>query len=400
MSVDSDEDTDGEMAGQGKEVKYYMMAKPIQMSSEQKCYSEHVQETTSYYYSEERAALNEDTEPVDEAEEVEALFLRGESDDVAVLEGEAENICEVVRRKKVSIDRHSEPQLLQSPAQFDNPEVYPESFPDITAQEGSDSAMYSQPGQISMEGEGEDDRAPPRPSSLSFPSPQLSLSITSEDLAAQMAFASHSTSHGFYSSLEVDVDPFAKEFQAGVKEEKSGRCRGDSTTSPIGVSRQISEMLITHPLTVKDSKTKIPRRAFSDPEFINYIKTLDHDPEVSDYITYRMRVIGDIVEKRYADKLSQAMDEIFFEVLKQSVSWSMFSSISRRLLLEGARIQDGILLIPCFARQLINYVPHLGDTIGHYTESILDKYAADSILGMGGWVSQQIRGAEIFGILL
>jgi hypothetical protein len=142
------------------------------------------------------------------------------------------------------------------------------------------------------------------------------------------------------------------------------------------------------PLPMGGARKEIPKRAFQDPRFLDYISHLDHEPVLQDYITFKMAIIGDLIEEKYADKLNQAMDEVFMELVKkQFVSWHTFRHVSKRLLVEGKKIQDGIMLIPCFARQLMDYVPGFSSTIGQYTEQVLEKYAADNILGMGGWVS-------------
>ena len=228
-----------------------------------------------------------------------------------------------------------------------------------------------------------------------FSSPHLSLSLTSEDLNSYVISAplgSHFTPHGTYSTLEVDVDPFAKEFRCGPKiEEDYSLSRSYVPTSPGHSCSRSSPNLIQHPSDIQcfphPAVPGIPLTAFQDPKFCKYAETLDHTLVLSDYITYKMRVIGDRIEEKYADKLDQAVEEVFYELVKENLTWNSFSSVAKRLLWEGARIQDGIMLIPCFARQLVDCVPHLGETIGHYTETILDNYAAESILGMGGWVS-------------
>ncbi len=226
---------------------------------------------------------------------------------------------------------------------------------------------------------------------LHHPSPSLSINIPYESYRSCGA-SSRFTPHGFYSTVEVDVDPFAREFRDGVKSSTSSSAsslKGSSeSSSKPSHSRQLSEVFFSPlPVTITNSKKKIPSKAFKDRNFLRYISSLDHEPGVSDYITYKVGVIGDRLEEQYADDLSAAVDEVFYELVKEKLSLNTFVNVSRRLLLQGARLQDGILLIPCFARQLIDYVPHLGSLIGSYTESVLDSYASDSILGMGGWVS-------------
>ena len=111
-----------------------------------------------------------------------------------------------------------------------------------------------------------------------------------------------------------------------------------------------------------------------------------------------MDKIGDLIEERYAEKLNQALDEVFVELVKQEfVSLSTFIHVSKQLLLKGRKMQDGIFLIPTFARQLLDFVPQLGGTIKHYTQIVLDTYASDRVLGMGGWVSLSMAtGAVLY----
>lgn len=241
---------------------------------------------------------------------------------------------------------------------------------------------------------------------LDKPNPHLSCSsvhcISSHTPFLLSSLSAHTAksvfTRGTYEPVEVEVNPFAREFQLGPRSE-DGDLREPSFSyvnkpwrNPLSpqasISNQFSDTLLSPiPLTVEFGTTCIPRKAFQDREFLLFVKQLEHAPDVSDYITYKMRVIGDRIEKRYSKELNQAMDEIFYEVLKKNLSWTTFSSASRRLLVGGARIQDGILLVPCFARRLMDLVPNLSSTIGQYTEKILDNYASDSILGMGGWVS-------------
>ena len=229
-------------------------------------------------------------------------------------------------------------------------------------------------------------------SPLPYPhhSPQLSLSFSAGDLETHLLQASHHMStHGYYNSVEVEINPFALEFQAGVSENADSAYPGPPPPPP-PLARIGSDIFSPLPTCCADgmARREIPSKAFQDVRFQEYIKTLDHSPpSVQDYITFKMRVIGDLIEETYADKLNQAMDEVFYELVKENLTWNTFKTVSKRLLVQGARIQDGIMLIPCFARQLVDFVPGLGATIEDYTAAVLDNYAADHILGMGGWVS-------------
>ena len=53
-------------------------------------------------------------------------------------------------------------------------------------------------------------------------------------------------------------------------------------------------------------------------------------------------------------------------------------------------MQDGIFMIPCFARRLLECVPNIRDTIASYTEMVIDNYTADLILDVGGWVGVRV----------
>ena len=55
-------------------------------------------------------------------------------------------------------------------------------------------------------------------------------------------------------------------------------------------------------------------------------------------------------------------------------------------MLQGQHMQDGVLMIPCFARRLLECVPNMRDTIANYTQMVMDNYATDLILNIGGWV--------------
>ena len=234
-----------------------------------------------------------------------------------------------------------------------------------------------------------------------YTSPQLSLSLSGGDLAAhfvQPSLSLHPTSHGHYSTVEVDVDPFAAEFEAGLNHGSIMSTAADGPSTSHASLLPDSDYLTPHPRP--GYKKEIPRKAFQDPRFLAYIRTLDHEPEVQDYITFKMAMIGDLIEEQYAEKLNQALDEVFVELVKQEfVSFATFKHVSKRLLLQGRKIQDGIFLIPTFARQLLDFVPQLGGTIEHYTHMVLDTYASDNILGMGGWVSVHMVAVVIQWVL-
>ena len=110
-------------------------------------------------------------------------------------------------------------------------------------------------------------------------------------------------------------------------------------------------------------------------------------PKKSDYITYKIAMIGDQIDQKYDQQLNQAIDAIIFEVMKENISWQSFRSVSQKLMLQGQHMQDGVLMIPCFARHLIlECVPNMRDTIANYTQMVMDNNTTDLILNIGGWV--------------
>lgn len=236
---------------------------------------------------------------------------------------------------------------------------------------------------------------------LSQSSPHLSQGMTSMLGRSQSGRNTGPARHGTYGKVEVEINPFASEFKKGVRPEDSvsklpqfTSVNTFSSSRPSSASRKLnmsynmfSPMSCTSPLD--SGRTAIPMKAFNDPGFLAFMEEMGKEPEVSDYVLYKMRVIGDEIEKRYSEELNQAMDEVFFEVVKHSLSWHTFKSVSRKLLVYGTRIQDSILLVPCFARRLVDVMPQMGGRIVDYTEEVLDSYASDSILGMGGWVSDR-----------
>jgi len=63
-------------------------------------------------------------------------------------------------------------------------------------------------------------------------------------------------------------------------------------------------------------------------------------------------MIGDQIDKKYDQQLNQALNAIIYEVVKNNVSWKSFSRVSKKLIVQGYHIQDGIFMIPCFAHHL------------------------------------------------
>lgn len=288
------------------------------------------------------------------------------------------------------------------------------------------SASTSEPSQVFMSSSSSlDSHSYAHSLSERFSSPQLSLSNSSNDISYfPLSSSAHSrtTPHGTYTTVEVnplsasisarptphgtyntvEINPFAVEFQEGLclhrPPSASRRTVGHALDSDShgSLSRHISEVHPSpSPLRAGSNQGAgtIPSKAFKDPKFLEYISHLDHPPVLSDYITYRVGFIGDQIEQKYKPQLNMALDEVFYEVLKKSLSWQTFRDVSSKLLVLGG-IQDGVMLIPCFARQVVHFVPDLRDTVGRYTERVMDTFASDTILGMGGWVSSFSRFHE------
>ena len=260
-----------------------------------------------------------------------------------------------------------------------------------------------------------------------FSSPHLSTDASFDGghhvvpLHPSTLFTTHTchTPHGYYNTAVVEVNPFSVEFDQGVEEKSLQEAK--ILTKTVSHSRQTSlqhtdsvqngsfetfetsfnsqETSLTqlsvnktygaNVLTPKPAEpgSQIPAQAFKDPKFLEFIKTLNHEPNRADYICYQLRVIGDGIDVKYDKKLNGALDDIFMEAVKNNVSWETFSSISKRLLLEGQRIQDGIFMITCFGRRLAEMTPQLGDRVTGFTHRVLDTYASDFIWNSGGWVS-------------
>ena len=174
------------------------------------------------------------------------------------------------------------------------------------------------------------------------------------------------TPHGYY----LETNPFKVQFQEALSgntgDESGGTTDEDSTQA--------------------DTPDKLPSHLLDDPKFRDYVSRLDRKPKKSDYISYKIAMIGDEIDKKYDQQLNQALDTIIYEVMKKNVSWKSFSRVSQKLMVQGQHMQDGIFMIPCFARRLLECVPNMRDTIAGYTEMVMDNYAADLILDVGGWV--------------
>ena len=106
-------------------------------------------------------------------------------------------------------------------------------------------------------------------------------------------------------------------------------------------------------------------------------------------------MIGDQIDQKYDQQLNQALDAIIYEVMKENVSWQSFRKVSQKLMLQGQHMQDGILMILCFACRLLECAPNMRDTIANYTQMVMDNYAMDLILNVGGWVRYGFGWASV-----
>ena len=199
-----------------------------------------------------------------------------------------------------------------------------------------------------------------------FSSPQMSFVASESDLQhiASLHTLHTGTPHGYYQ----DANPFQVEFSEALKGVELG-----GTTDEEGLTDQ-SEVL-----------EELPPHLLEDPSFRDYVSKLGRIPKKSDYISYKIAMIGDQIDQKYDQQLNQALDTIIYEVMKENVSWQSFSKVSQKLMLQGQHMQDGILMIPCFARRLLECVPNMRDTIANYTQMVMDNYATDLILNVGGW---------------
>ena len=209
-----------------------------------------------------------------------------------------------------------------------------------------------------------------------FSSPQMSFVASESEL--QLIASHHSlhtgTPHGYYQQS----NPFQVEFAEALKGKEVGELGG--TTDEEGLSDQ-SEVL-----------EELPPHLLEDPSFRDYVSKLGWIPKKSDYISYKIAMIGDQIDQKYDQQLNQALDAIIYEVMKENVSWQSFRKVSQKLMLQGQHMQDGILMIPCFARRLLECVPNMRDTIADYTQMVMDNYATDMILNVGGWVRYGFGG--------
>ena len=227
-----------------------------------------------------------------------------------------------------------------------------------------------------------------------------------------------SANRAYYTPIEVDEEfnPFNYEFEQGsipsqhspevIPKSKggSGRVEPDSASVPLSQRsprvkpRRYDSSRSPHASpgqtcrTAEVKRKTIPPSAFDNPSFRQYIRNLSHPPTYDDYLSFRvvhrLVVIGDDIEVRYKEKINNALDNIYMDIMKDTFSFKNFSAIANRLLLESKRMQDRVFMIPLLARRLKEEVtPQMAGAVGKYTEMFMDNFVTKYLMSLGGWVS-------------
>ena len=184
-----------------------------------------------------------------------------------------------------------------------------------------------------------------------FSSPQLSLTSAENSLH----LPSHPymtglslyprTPHGYY-SYDEEVNPFSVQFQEALKESEEqtqerlarsqNRCEAAAFTS-----QQMSASASRH------QSTDLPPHLLDDPNFRIFLAGLDHKPTKSDYISYKIALIGDAIDDKYDTQLNQALDALFTEVLKNTITWDSFSRAAKKLMLQVSEKLQLLFIYQC-----------------------------------------------------
>ncbi len=210
-------------------------------------------------------------------------------------------------------------------------------------------------------------------------SPQFSLSSANSASSTPLpSFHNPCTPHGSYHVVDPEENPFAAQFMAAMEERIATTMKTQGS--------QENGLRQSSASTVSSNQDHLPASALNDPGFMEYAARLDCQLKRSDYISYKIALIGDRIDQKYDQQLTQAFEEVFTEVWKSSISWESFSFASRRLLLQGRKVGDGIFMIPCFGRRILEGFPHMKDTVARFTQQVLETYAGDWILESGGLV--------------
>ena len=162
-----------------------------------------------------------------------------------------------------------------------------------------------------------------------------------------------------------DVNPFAQDFDRALQESASGG----------------------HAPTVTRSNTQLPEDLIADEGFQEFLMMNDAKPSTSMYITYQIQLISDKIDCKYGQHLNQALDEIIPQIITNAVTWENFRDACRSLMFKGEGLNEGVFMVPAFARRLLGFLPGMRDTITSYTQKVLEDYAMDWLLIRGGWVS-------------
>lgn len=215
-------------------------------------------------------------------------------------------------------------------------------------------------------------------------SPQFSVSSTNSATTTPFPSLLHPcTPHGSYHVVNAQENPFAVQFLAAVEENMTKlKAQGSEDATQKGLRHSSAST------TSSSSKGhELPPKALQDQGFVEYVAMLGRKPKRSDYISYKIALIGDRIDQKYDQQLNQAFEDVFSEVWKSSISWDSFSVAARRLLWQGKKVQDGIFMIPCFGRRITECFPDMKDRITRYTRQVLETYAGNWILEYGGLVS-------------
>ena len=259
-------------------------------------------------------------------------------------------------------------------------------------------------------------QTPPR-AKRHFSTPTISMDIDSRPQIRPSFKPKASANRAYYTPIEIDEEfnPFNYEFEQDPSEVPKSKGRSSS-----GSDKRVESDSAGVPLSQRTPRVKphrydsscspqtspgqpqcrtaemkrktIPPSAYDDPAFRKYLKTVSHPPTYDDYLSFRvvrrLVVIGDDIEVRYKDKINNALDNIYMDIMKKTFSFENFSMIANRLLLESRRMQDRVFMIPLLARRLKEEVtPQMASAVGNYTEMFMDNFVTKYLMSMGGWVS-------------
>ena len=250
-----------------------------------------------------------------------------------------------------------------------------------------------------------------------FSTPTVSMDIDNRPQIRPSFKPRPSANRAYYTPIEVDEEfnPFNYEFEQDpsevVPKSKGSSRRIESDSAGVPLSQRSprakprrydsSRSPQTSPgqpqcRTAEMKRKTIPPSAYDDPSFHQYLNTLSHPPTYDDYLSFRvvrrLVVIGDDIEVRYKEKINNALDNIYMDIMKKTFSFENFSAIANRLLLESKRMQDRVFMIPLLARRLNEEVtPQMASAVGKYTEMFMDNFVTKYLMSLGGWVSYSVE---------